>query len=543
MTNISFSTTQSSSVDGIKRPREEEHPHYETNKKIKTATKDLFSTMPTEIITKILSHLDGISLVRFSETAKKYKSLIDQDKYLSAKILFDNIYSYIINFSTKLKLKPNNDFRDLLFSMNLNIDIACSLIRANHSKAFEVFLKEMRKTSKSGKYSLCFDALKSANRGVRLDYDRVLTARLRLFEALALAKHPRAEEFIPPINAYVNLPFEYAATLVKSKLPKASLLFQRTLDLATKGQSIIGELHLISRMAEFKHPGTDKLLLRAIDYVEKTGDFRYLTMQMIKIKDPRAIKFCELFIKKSRNSLSTILELFEVSIKSKHAKATEFLEQRAINLLEQMPLDIQLPYLKDLSLIMVQVNPTKAIELFQRFQDHLNDERFLMLMKRKSKTYVFFSQEFIDEVFGLCNIAHGDKSFYLLKTYALIKMSKALAMANHQRTDEFFQSAIESANQMKDAESKIFIFCKLSEAKAVKNPSEAFNMMQHTINILENTLSTNFSQRLLQKLFPNHTQISLKQEPLLKNIAWTFAKILSQVADQLHKMNEAKPKR
>ncbi len=89
--NPARTSDPSSLVHGIKRSRKKEPTPSGTNKKIKTATKDLFSTLPTEIIEKILSHLDGISLVRVSETAWKYTSLINSCEYLATKILLDKI--------------------------------------------------------------------------------------------------------------------------------------------------------------------------------------------------------------------------------------------------------------------------------------------------------------------------------------------------------------------------------------------------------------------------------------------------------------------
>ena len=349
----------SSSVHGIKRPREEAPPYSETNKKIKTATNDLFSTMPTEISTKILSHLDVISLVRFSVTARKYKSLIDSDKYLSEKILFEKIYSTINSIAKRVTY---HNYNAIDFLSRLKTARSCTLIKANYSKAIEVFLKQMKKTPRF--YIDSFDPLR---------------ARLRLFEALALAKHPRAEEFIPSVNDYVGfLLHEYAVTLVQSKLPKAlellhnilysadnirdinsiykglghlalrrigeallsikrpkaSLLFQRVIDLA-EDQSTFKEVDWLSMMAELKHPRTDEFLLRAINDAEKEGNYRFLAEQLFEINHPEAIKFAELAIRTShsRRRLKTILKLVKVSIKSKHVKAYEFSEQ-AIHLFE-----------------------------------------------------------------------------------------------------------------------------------------------------------------------------------------------------------------
>ena len=561
----SSSVRPSSSVHGIKRPREEEPPHSETNKKIKTATNDLFSTMPTEIITKILFHLDGISLVRFAETARKYKSLIDSDKYLSAKILFDKIYSSTSNFAKRMqnstqRLTPNQlyvsslgqwDAMSLLCdnfffpTITVHTSIVCTLIRANHSKATEVFLKEMNK-----KISI-YDT-----RGY------ALKARPRLFKALALTKHPRAEEFIPPINDYNNKHFfdDYAVCLVDSKLPKAhklihnilysadnmrairsiyprlscstlrkigkalvkikhpkaSLLFQRVIDLA-EGQSTFNEVDWLRMMAELKHPRTDEFLLRAINDAEKEGNYCFLAEQLFEINHSEAIKFAELAIRTShsRKRLRTILRLVKVGIKSKYANASEFLEL-AIHLFEQEPVEKQWVYLDKLALIMVPVNLPKAIELFDRYRYQLGDRDRYQL---------------------------DDENF--VKHHALCKMYQALAKVNHQRTDEFFKSAIESANQMRGVKNKFIAFCKLAEAMAVKDPSEAFNMMQHTINILVNPFPTNFLQRIFQTLFAEPEQIPQMKHDffVLKNIACTFAEILSQVGDQLHKMNEAKPKR
>ncbi len=106
--------------------------------------------------------------------------------------------------------------------------------------------------------------------------------------------------------------------------------------------------------------------------------------------------------------------------------------------------------------------------------------------------------------------------FYLQMHGALCNVCKALAIANHSRTDELFQLAIESANQIKVSKRKIQAFHALAEAMAVKNPSEAFNMMQHAIDILM-------------------TMKSLKKDVcFLFEINKTFGKILSQVGKQLH---------
>ncbi len=111
---------------------------------------------------------------------------------------------------------------------------------------------------------------------------------------------------------------------------------------------------------------------------------------------------------------------------------------------------------------------------------------------------------------------HGCRP-YLDMHKALCKVCEALTIANHPRTDELFQLAIESANQLKGAANrKIKAVLVLAEAMAVKNPSEAFNMMQHAIDILM-------------------TMKSLKKDVwFLFEINRTSEKILDQVRKQLH---------
>ena len=74
---------------------------------------------------------------------------------------------------------------------------------------------------------------------------------------------------------------------------------------------------------------------------------------------------------------------------------------------------------------------------------------------------------------------------YDSRQIALCNVCEALAMSNHPKTDELFQLAIESANQLEGAtKHKFQAFQALAEAMAVKNPSEAFNLE----NTVENDL-------------------------------------------------------
>ncbi len=188
-----------------------------------------------------------------------------------------------------------------------------------------------------------------------------------------------------------------------------------------------------------------------------------------------------------------LMILLKVLTKSKHPRASEFLE-KAIHNAKKAPSDfMQIQGFESLVLLMISINHPDAIDFVQRYLNPLRiKEKFDVPLCYRREIHVYMHK-------------------------ALCKVCEALAIANHPRTDELFQLAIESANQLEGAtKHKFQAFHALAEAMAVKNPSEAFNMMQHAIDILM-------------------TMKSLKNDYwVLSDINRSFEKILSQVGKQLH---------